>query len=315
MSFSAPIWLAALALIPLAIAASIAARRRARRYAVRFPAITTLQLAAAGAGSTWRRRLPPVFALAAIAALVLALARPHVSYSAAVNQGSIMLVTDHSGSMAATDVRPTRLAAAEQAADTFINRLPSNVLVGAIAFSDSPDAVQSPQANHAAAEAIINGQTANGATATGDALQLALQLLRGANPKHPPSAIVLLSDGAANAGVDVTTVAQQAAREKIPIDTVALGTPNGVLQSPDPFTPPVAVPPDPQLMQQIAALSGGRSFNAQSADQLSSIYKQLADRLGSVTRKREVTVAFAIGGLVFLLLAGATSTRFSGRLP
>ncbi len=266
MSFSAPIWLAALGLIPLAIAASIAARRRTKRYAVRFPAITTLQLAAAGAGSSWRRRLPPAFALAAIAALALALARPHVSYSAAVNQASIMLVTDHSGSMAANDVKPTRLVAAEQAADTFINRLPSSVLVGAIAFSDAPDAVQSPQANHAVAQAIIDGQVANGATATGDALALALQLLRGSDPKHPPSAIVLLSDGAANAGVNVTTVAEEAAREKIPIDTVALGTPNGVLQSPDPFTAPVAVPPDPQLMQQIAQLSGGRSFNAQSAD-------------------------------------------------
>jgi Ca-activated chloride channel homolog len=315
MSFSAPLWLAALALIPLAIAASIAARRRARRYAVRFPALPTLQAAAAGAGGSWRRRLPPAFALAAIAALALALARPHVSYSAAVNQGSIMLVTDHSGSMAATDVKPTRLAAAEQAADTFINRLPSNVLVGAIAFSDSPDAVQSPQANHAAARAIIDEQSPNGATATGDALQLALQLLRGADPKHPPSAIVLLSDGAANSGVDVSTVAREAARDKIPIDTVALGTPDGVLQNPDPFGSPVAVPPDPQLMQEIAHLSGGRSFNAQSADQLSSIYKQLADKLSTVTRKREVTVAFAIGGLAFLLLAGATSTRWSGRLP
>lgn len=316
MSFAAPVWLAALALIPLAIAASIAARRRARRYAIRFPAATTLQLAAATAGgSSWRRRLPPLFAMAAIAALALALARPHVTYSAAVNQASVMLVTDHSGSMAATDVQPTRLAAAQRAADTFINRLPGKVLVGAIAFSDSPDAVQAPQSDHGAAQAIIDGQTANGATATGDALALALQLLHGSKAKHPPSAIVLLSDGAANAGEDVSTVAREAAKDKIPIDTVALGTPNGVLQSPDPFQAPVAVPPDPQLMQQIAELSGGRTFNAQSADQLSSIYKSLADRLGTVTRKREVTVMFAIGGLAFLLLAGATSTRWSARLP
>jgi Ca-activated chloride channel family protein len=314
MSFAAPVWLGALALIPIAMAASIAARRRAKRYAVRFPAVSTLQLAA-GAGGSWRRHLPTAFALAAIAALALALARPHVSYSAAVNEASVMLVTDHSGSMAATDVQPTRLAAAERAADTFIDRLPAKVLVGAVAFSDSPDAVQAPQANHAPARAIIDGQTANGATATGDALELALQLLRGANPKHPPSAIVLLSDGAANAGLDVSTVAREAARDKIPIDTVALGTPNGVLASPDPLQPSVPVPPDPQLMQQIAELSGGRSFNAQSADQLSSIYKGLADRLGSVTRKREVTVAFAIGGLAFLLLAAATSTRWSPRLP
>ena len=314
MSFASPLWLAALALIPIAIAAQIAARRRARRYAVRFPAVSTLRLAAA-AGSSWLRHLPVIFVLAAIAALAFALARPRVSYSAAVDKASVMLVTDHSGSMAATDVQPTRLAAAERAANTFIDQLPSNVLVGAIAFSDSPDAVQDPVSNHNAARTIINGQTANGATATGDALQLALQLLRGADKKHPPSAIVLLSDGAANAGVDVGTVAREAAQDKIPIDTVALGTPNGVLPSPAPFAPATAVPPDPELMQEIAQLSGGRSFNAQTADELSSIYKQLGHQLGSVTRKRDVTAVFAIGGLAFLLLGAAGSTRFSGRLP
>jgi Ca-activated chloride channel homolog len=314
MSFSSPLWLAALALIPIAIAAQAAARRRRQRYAIRFPAASTLALAA-GPTSQWRRRLPAALALAAIGSLALALARPHVSYSAPVNKGSIMLVTDHSGSMAAPDVAPTRLAAAERAANTFIDQLPSKVQVGAVAFSDSPDAVQSPSTNHAAARAIINAQSAGGATDTGDALQLALQLLRGGDPKHPPAAIVLLSDGSANRGVDVTTVARQAAKDKIPISTVALGTPDGVLPSPDPFSGPVAVPPDPQLMQQIAELSGGRSFNAQSADQLSSIYKQLGQQLGSVTRHREVTVAFAIGGLVLLLGAAATSTRWSGRLP
>jgi Ca-activated chloride channel family protein len=226
-----------------------------------------------------------------------------------------MLVTDHSGSMAANDVAPSRLDAAERAANSFIDQLPRNVRVGAVAFGDSPDAVQSPSGNHGAARAIINAQNANGATDTGDALQLTLQLLRGADPKHPPAAIVLLSDGAANRGVDVTTVARQAAHDKIPIDTVALGTPDGVLPNPDPLGPPVAVPPDPQLMQQIAQLSGGRSFNAQTADELSSIYKQLGHQLGSVARRREVTVAFAIGGLVFLLLAAGTSTRWSARLP
>jgi Ca-activated chloride channel family protein len=189
------------------------------------------------------------------------------------------------------------------------------VLVGAIAFSSSPDAAQAPVTNHSAARAIIDAQNANGSTATGDALELALQLLHGADKKHPPSAIVLLSDGAANAGVDVSTIARQAAQDKIPIDTVALGTPNGVLQSPDPFQPPVAVPPDPQLMQQIAQLSGGRSFNAKSAGELSSIYKQLGRKLGSVTRKREVTAVFAAGGLVLLLFGAAMSTRWSGRLP
>jgi Ca-activated chloride channel homolog len=314
MNFASPVWLAALALIPIGVAGSVAARRRARRYAIRFPAVSTLRLAAAG-GRSWRRHLPAVLALAAIAALALALARPRVSYSTPVDQASVMLVTDHSGSMAATDVQPTRLAAAESAANTFIDQMPASALVGAVAFSSSPDAAQAPSANHALARAIIDGQSANGATATGDALELALQLLHGADPKHPPSAIVLLSDGAANAGIDVTTVARQAAHDRIPIDTVALGTPDGTLPDAGPFGSPVAVPPDPQLMQEIAQLSGGRSFDAQDADTLSSIYKQLGRQLGSVTRRRDVTADFAIGGLVFLLLAAGTSTRWAGRLP
>ena len=312
MSFAAPVWLAALALVPLALAASVAAGRRAGRYAVRFPAVSTLQLAV-GTGGSWRRHVPTAFALAALAALALALARPHVSYGVPVNQGSVMLVTDHSGSMASTDVSPTRLAAAERAANTFIGELPATVRVGAIAFSTTPDAVQAPAASHNPARAIIDAQVANGATATGSALQLALELLHGGEVKHPPSAIVLLSDGAANAGPNVITVAQQAAKDKIPIDTVALGTPGGTLQTP--YGPPVAVPPDPQLMQQIAKASGGRAFNAQSADELSSIYQHLGNDLGTVTRQREVTAEFAVAGLVLLLLAAGTSTRWVGRLP
>ena len=110
-------------------------------------------------------------------------------------------------------------------------------------------------------------------------------------------------------------MARQAAGDKVPIYTVALGTPNGVLPNPDPLAPPVAVPPDPQLMQEIARLSGGRAFDAQTADELSSIYKHLGSRLGSVTRKREVTAVLAAGGLALLLLAAAGSTRWASRLP
>ncbi len=314
MSLASPLWLLALALVPLALAAHVHAGRRARRYAVRFPAAATLALAA-GRTSAWRRHLPAVLLLASIASLAVALARPHVTYQAAMNQASIMLVTDHSGSMAANDVQPTRLAAAERAANTFIDQLPAKVSVGAVAFSSSPDAVQGPVTNHAAARSVIDSQTADGATATGDALQLALQLLHGSNPKHAPSAIVLLSDGAANAGIDAATVAREAGKDKIPIDTVALGTANATVPNPDPFQPPLDASPDDRLMQTIANVSGGRTFNAQSADQLSSIYKQLGHQLGSVTRKREITASFAIGGLVLLLLAAAGSARWSGRLP
>jgi Ca-activated chloride channel family protein len=313
MSFGAPLWLLALALVPAAVAVSIRARRRAKRYAIRFPAVSTLREAVAPQPS-WTRHLPAALALAAIALLAIALARPRVTYRAATNEASLMLVTDHSGSMAATDVQPTRLSAAESAANAFIDQLPRTVRVGAIGFGSSADAVQGPATNHSAARALIDGESANGGTDTGDALELALQLLQGSNAKHPPAAIVLLSDGAANTGPNPVTVAQQAAHDRIPIFTVALGTPSGVIQNPNPFQPSVPVPPDPQLMAQIAQVSGARAFNAQSSDELSSIYTHLGGQLSTVSRKREVTVVFAIAGLVLLLGGAAASVRWSSGL-
>jgi Ca-activated chloride channel family protein len=124
-----------------------------------------------------------------------------------------------------------------------------------------------------------------------------------------------MSDGAANAGEDVSMVARIAAQERIPIDTVALGTPSGLIPNPDPFGSPVSVPPDPALMAQIAQLSHGRTFTAQSADELSSIYQHLGSDIGSIERSREVTAAFAIVGLALVLMAAVAATLLSPRVP
>jgi len=314
MSFAAPLWLLTLALIPAAIAAYVLARRRRRRYAIRFPAVATVREVVATT-SSWERHVPTALAIAAMAVLGVALARPRVTTRIPTGEANMMLVTDHSGSMAAQDVSPDRLSAAVAAANTFIDQLPNSVRVGAIGFGTSPDSVQGPSANHAEARSLENSLAANGGTDTGDALQLALQLLQGANAKHPPSAIVLLSDGAANAGPDPVSISQEAKKDRIPIYTVALGTAGGVLPSPDPLAPPQPVPPDPELMQEIARLSGGRAFNARSAGELSSIYKKLGSQLSSVTRKKEITWWFAAGGVVLLIGAVASSVRWSGRLP
>jgi Ca-activated chloride channel family protein len=175
--------------------------------------------------------------------------------------------------------------------------------------------VQAPVTNHAAARAIIDAQTADGATATGDRLQVALQLLHGTSRKHAPAAIVLLSDGAANAGVDAATIARQAGQDKIPIYTVALGSANATIPNPDPLGPPLSASPDYQLMAKIANVSHGRTFNAHSADQLISIYKSLGSQLGTARRNHEITYQFAIGAFALLLLAAATSARWASRLP
>jgi Ca-activated chloride channel family protein len=316
MSFAASGWLLGLLLVPLVALAYVASRRRAKRYAVRFTAVPALR-AAAGTVPAWRRHLPAALALAALAALVLAMAKPQKTVAVPVERASIMLVTDHSRSMSATDVEPTRLAAAQRAARAFLDKLPSQVRVGAVAFSDAPDAVQAPSTNHDDARRIIDGQVADGATATGDALQVAIDALRNdkQNGKRPPSAIILLSDGKTTTGPDPVPIARAAGQLKIPINTVALGSRDATVPNPNPFGTPLVVGPDPETLREISRVSGGKAYTAEDSDRLNSIYKSLGSQLGTRKKLKEVTSSFAIGGLVLLLGAGLASLRWAGRLP
>jgi Ca-activated chloride channel homolog len=316
LTFASPNWLFALAIVPLALLAYVASRRNAKRYAVRFTALPAMRLAA-GAVPAWRRHLPAALALAALAALVFALAKPQRSVAVPIERASIMLVTDHSRSMLATDVEPDRLAAAQRAARTFIDQLPAPVRLGAVAFSDSPDAVQAPTSDHDQARNIVDGQVADGATATGDALQVAIDALRRdvQNGKRPPQAIVLLSDGKTTVGPAPVPIARTAGQLKIRIYTVALGTRDATVPNPNPFGTPLSVAPDPDTLRRIAEASGGRAFTAEDDDQLSSIYKTLGSQLGTHKQLKEATASFAIGGLVLLLGAAAASMRWAGRLP
>jgi Ca-activated chloride channel homolog len=315
MSFADPLWLLALLAVPLLLGLHVLAGRRANRYAIRFPAIASLRIAAGG-GLSWRRHIPVGLVLLALAALVLTLARPGRTVRIPDAGASIMLVFDHSGSMSATDVRPTRLAAAEQAANTFMGKLPAAVKVGAVTFSSAPDGVQAPSTNRTPVKELIGAQVANGATATGDALSLALTLLpHPAKLKPETSAIVLLSDGSANQGEDPVAVATQAGALRIPIYTVGLGTPGATIPDPGSFTGVAAVPPDPELMGEIAAASHAQSFSATDAGSLNGIYKKLGSQLGSKPRRDDITVSFAVAGLLLLSGAGVASMVLGTRLP
>ena len=317
MSFASPIWLLALLALPLLVAAQYARRRRARRYAVRFTAVRNLKLAAAAAGPSWRRHVPAALALAALALLSLALAKPQRTVAVPVGRASVMMVTDHSLSMEADDVQPDRLTAAQNAAHTFLNKLPSLVKVGVVAFSDTPDTVQAPSEDHSGARRVIDSQAPGGATDTGDALAVAIQALQASagGGKLPPSSIILLSDGRTTTGRDPVAVARTAGKLHIPIYTVSLGTQDALIPNPGGFGPPVPVPPDPQLLGQIARVSGGRAFTAEDDSELSSIYKSLGSQLGTKGKKHEITAAFALGGIALLLAAAGASLRVSGRLP
>jgi Ca-activated chloride channel family protein len=315
MSFANPIFLIALLLAPLAVLAQVVAARRMRRHAVRFTAIPALKLAAR-AVPAWRRHLPGALAVAALATLALALAKPQRTVAVPLERASIMLVTDHSRSMLATDVDPNRLTAGKAAARGFLEQVPGRVRVGVVTFSDAPDAVQAPSTEHDAARDVIDQQAADGATATGEALQVAVDTLSQGrrNGSRVPAAIVLLSDGRTTAGRDPVEVAETARRLKIPIFTVSLGTREATVPNPG-FGPPLAAAPDPETLERIAETSDGRAFTAENSEELSQIYKALGSQLSTKQQKREITSGFAIVGTIMLLGAATASVRWAGRLP
>jgi len=318
VSFAAPLVLVLLLAIPVLVALYGAHQRDRRRAAAAFaaPAMTP---SVAPNRPRWRMHAPMLAFLLALAILILAAARPQKTVAVPVERASIMLVTDHSRSMLAEDVDPTRLAAAKRAASTFLEQLPPGVRVGVTTFSDVPDGTQAPTRDHGVVRRMIDQQIADGGTATGDALQVALDTLerepRTAEGRRPPSAIVLLSDGTTTTGRDPVGVAQTAHALKIPVYTVALGTRDATVPNPG-FGPPLlSVPPDPETLRRIAEASGGRAYSAEDDQQLSTIYKTLGSQLGTRDVKREVTAAFAVGGLMLLLGAVAASTRWAGRVP
>jgi Ca-activated chloride channel family protein len=311
MSFQAPLFLLGLVVIPLALLALLAARRRPARYVIRFPAAATLA-AVVGRTGRVRRGIPPALLCLSLAGLVTALARPEATIAVPIEKASVMLVTDTSGSMNATDVTPTRLAAAQSAATRFLDRVPKSLQIGLVAYADGPHTVLRPTQDRDAIKSTVQALQANGGTATGDALESALNALGKRGAKSPPAAIVLLSDGASKTGRDPAEVAREAKAAGVPIYTVALGTADGIIQTQGQV---LAVPPDPQALAEVAQLSGGRAFAAEDSDALDQVYETLGSRIGTKKEKREVSAGFAAAGLLLLGGAAFTSLRWKGRLP
>ena len=309
MSFAAPLFLVGLLALPAGVALHILARRRRRRFAVRFPGAPVAALAAPAA-SRWRRLAPTALLAAAVGMLVLALARPEATVAVPVEQASVVLVTDTSRSMTATDVAPDRLEAARSAAERFLDEAPDELRVGAVAFSDTARVLQPPTTEHEQVRAALGGLVADGGTATGDGLDAALRALEpGEGERRPPAAVVLLSDGKQTIGQDAVTVAQEAGRARVPVYTVALGTPDGVVDG------ILRVPPDPEALREIAQASGGQAFEASDGDELTAVYERLGSQLGTREETREITAGFAAVGLLLLGGALAGSVRWFGRLP
>jgi Ca-activated chloride channel family protein len=317
MSFAVPVVLIALVAIPLLIWWYVGYQGRRERAATAFVA-PALAPSVAPDRPGWRRHAPMVAFALALTSLILAAARPESEAAVPVNEGAVFLANDASSSMAATDVSPSRLGAAIRADRTFLAHVPGSVKVGLLEFTVTSTVLQSPTTDHALVSRALNNLHAFGHTAIGTAITLATRILnglRGPDGRHVPSAIVLLSDGGSNAGVDPLAAARQAAALHIPVYTVALGTAHGTIKVYEhKQLVLVPVPLAPAALQQIAAAGKGRSFTAGDADTVSAVYRHLAAQLGHKTVKHEITASFAGAGLALLLVGSVMSLRWFGRL-
>ena len=322
MSFGEPILLFGLVLVPLAALAYGAMQGRKRREASAFanPALLP-NIVTARPGL--RRHLPPLLLMLALAAMVVALARPQRTVASPERAATVMMVTDISGSMNATDVEPNRLSAAVKSAKRLTDELPETFRLGLVTFSDFAEQRAAPSTDRSAVSAALDRLTAVGGTAMGLGLERGLEAAMtpvanedGTGTRRLPAVLVLLSDGKdTQGGVGPIEVAEKARRAGIPIYAIALGTPDGEVEVQDSFglTTRIQVPPDTETLKEIAKVSRGRFYEAADSAKLEEIYAGLGTRLSSKQVKEEVTVAFAGGALLLLLLGSGLSMAWFGR--
>ena len=323
MSFAWPLALLLLIVIPVLAGLQVLAARRRRRQAARFanPALVP-NLVSSSPG--WRRYLPPALALVALALLLVGVARPHVVRDVTRDEATIVLTIDTSRSMEATDVKPSRFAAAKQAALAFLEEVPDEYSVGIVSFSTNADPVLPPTTDREAARTALNELRLGSGTALGAAIARSVELaLEEAERERPraagelsPGAVVVLSDGAQTSGDVQPQAAAQRARELgVPVSTVGLGTGDAVVEVPRPggLKERVVVAPDLPTLRQIAQTTGGTFAEAPSAAKLEKVYRDIGTRLAVDPKRVEITSAFAAGGAVLLLLGGTLSSLWFRR--
>ena len=322
MRFDAP-WRLLFVVAPLVLfVAYIVAQRARRKYALRFTSVDLLaSVAPRRAG--WQRHISAALMLLAVLFLVLGFAQPSRTVKVPKERGTIILAIDTSGSMAATDVTPTRLAAATTAAKRFVDGLPPGLQVGLLTFDTTAIIRVAPTADHPTLDGAIDRLAVGGGTATASAIQTSLGTIAALPPdaagKRPGAAVVLMSDGTPTIGTGGQTPAesvatQTAAAKKagVPIDTIAFGTRDGSILRQGEMVP---VPADPQAMQEIARGSGGKSFTAQTSNQLNSVYEQIRRTVGYDNKRQDITVFFTGIGLLAAVLTAIAALLWVQRIP
>lgn len=339
MSFIWPQLLVGLILLPLGILAyqAVAIRRRRTMTSVGFgPGPAT-------SGVPVRRRvrlrtsLPGALFVAGLAVLLVALARPQATIELPRAEGTVILAFDVSESMAADDLKPTRMAAAKAATTTFVQAQPAGVAIGVVAFSDAGLSVQAPTDDQGAVLAAINRLQPERGTSLGQGIAASLSAIAAAeNPPPidyyssrtpaptasptpvPPGSdssalIILLTDGENTQPPNPATAAQVAANRGVRIDTVGIGSAAGATLTVGGFK--VHTQLDEAALQQVSQVTGGTYFSAANAQDLTKVYADLASRLVVKPQLIELTALFAAGATLLLVLGAVASLAWLGRLP
>ena len=306
MHFLAPNRLWLLALVAAAVAGYLVLEVRRRRDAARFARPALLPLVAPSRPG-WRRHVAAVLSGLALVVIVLGLARPARAEQVPRRDGTVVLVLDVSSSMEATDVSPSRLAAAVDAADGFVAGLPAGLQVALVAYDRTARVLSPPTADHAAVRAALDQLTTRRGTNTAGGLQAALDAIP--ETADGDASIVLLSDGDTDQRA-AEAVARDAADREIPVTTIAYGTDEGTATVDGER---VAVPADPEGMRRLADLTGGTAFEAASADELRSVYEDISGDVSYLTEQRELVGPFMVAAVVVLSGAFGASLLWTAR--
>ncbi|HYB39874.1 MAG TPA: VWA domain-containing protein [Mycobacterium sp.] len=308
---------------PLVVGLYVAVHFTRRRRVLRFANMEVLERVAPSRSGRWRQ-VPTVLLVMSLVLLTTAMAGPTHDIRIPLNRAVVMLVIDVSESMAATDVTPSRLAAAQEAGKQFADELTPGINLGLVEFAADATLLVSPTTDRGAVKAAIDSLHPAPKTATGEGLFTALQAIAtvgavmGGGSGPPPARIVLESDGAENVPMDPNapqgafTAARAAKAEGVRISTISFGTPYGTVVYEGATLP---VPVDDQTLQKICEITGGQAFHADSLDALKNVYSTLQQQIGFETVHGDASGGWILLGAVVMAGAVLAGLLLNRRLP
>lgn len=348
IGFTWPIFLWLLALLPLLALLYFWLLSRRKKMALRYASLSIVR-EAMGRGPSLKRHIPPFLFLCALAAMIFAAARPYATIALPTTNQTIILAMDVSGSMRATDVKPNRLVAAQNAAKAFLAELPRQVKVGIVAFAGTAQVVQAPTTNHEDLNAAIDRFQLQRATAIGSAIVISLAELfpnegidlesasggsaasrrRGISLDEPPkenkkpfvpvapgsygsAAIILLTDGQRTTGVDTLDAAKLAADRGVRVYTVGVGTVDGEIIGFEGWSMRVRL--DEDTLKAVASRTMGEYFYAGTAENLRTVYETLSSRLTVEKKETEISALFALAAALLALMSAGLSLLWFNRI-